>query len=166
MTAGADEAGSADAARANAAAQVASFPAGADLVVEQVDEHSWSTMLAGEHKRTVPVHIEVGERHLTVQSFFLRAPDENEADLYAYLLGRHLRSYVLRFARTESGDLLIVGVVPHLAVTATELDRLFGQLLAMADEAFERALRLGFGSYIAREQAWRESRGVPRNPIT
>jgi hypothetical protein len=142
------------------------FLADSGLDVERIDDRTWFTMLAGERKRTVPVYLEVGERHLTVQSLFMRAPDENEGELYAYLLRRHLRSYVLRFAIAEGGDLLLVGVVPHLAVTAEELDRLLGQILSAADDAFDTALRLGFASYIEREQEWRERSGMGRNPIT
>ncbi len=145
---------------------IGSFLADAGLEHERVDDSTWHTMLAGERKRTVPVYLEVGERHLAIQSFFLRAPDENEGELYRYLLGRHLRSYVYRFAVAETGDLLIVGVVPLRAVTPEELDRLLGQLLTLADDAFNSALRLGFASYIEREQRWRERRGQARNPIT
>jgi hypothetical protein len=158
--------GEASSARATAAAVVASYLDATDLDVERLDETTWYTMLAGERKRTVPVYIEVGERHLTVQSFFMRGPDENEGALFGYLLGRHLRSYVLRFALAESGDILLVGVVPHAAVTEDELDRLLGQLLSAADDAFDRALRLGFASYIEREQEWRERAGLARNPIS
>lgn len=149
-----------------AAAAVADYLAETDLEVEQLDDTTWFTMLAGERKRTVPAYLEVGERHLTIQSFFMRGPDENEGALYAYLLGRHLRSYVLRFALAESGDIIIVGVVPHRAVDGEELDRLLGQLLSAADDAFDKALRLGFASYIEREQEWRERSGMARNPIT
>lgn len=137
-----------------------------ELEAEQVGEHTWFTTLAGERKRTIGVYIEVGDRHTTFQSFFMRAPDENEAALYRYLLGRHLRTYVLRFASSADGDLLIVGVVPHRAVDADELDRVLGQLLVAADEAFDTALRLGFSSYIEREQTWRIRTGQGRNPIT
>jgi hypothetical protein len=153
-------------ARAAAIAAVEQFLEATELEVDQIDDATWFTMLAGERKRTVPVYLEVGERHLTLQSFFMRAPDENEGPLYRYLLGRHLRSYVLRFAVAESGDLLLVGVVPHLAVTSEELDRLLGQLLSAADDAFDTALRLGFAGYIEREQEWRERTGQGRNPIT
>lgn len=145
---------------------IAAFLDGAGLEHERVDERTWHTMLAGERKRTVPVYLEVGERHLAIQSFFMRAPDENEGELYRYLLGRHLRSYVYRFAVAETGDLLIVGVVPLAAVTSEELDRLLGQLLTLADDAFNSALRRGFSSYIEREQAWRARTGQRRNPIT
>ncbi len=153
-------------AREAARAAVLSFAAASGLELEELGEDSWFCMLAGERKRTVPVFLDLGERHLAVQSFFMRAPDENEAQLYRYLLGRHLRSHILRFAVAETGDVLLVGVLPSAAVTSEELDVVLGQLLALADEAFEKALRLGFAGYIEREQRWRELRGAPRNPIT
>lgn len=167
MTAGGDDTTRSGAERAQAMAAVeAWFAAQPDLRVERQGEHAWFTQFAGEHKKTIPVHLEVSEQQLLVQSFFMRAPDENEAALYAYLLRRGLRAYVLRFGLSDDGDVLLVGVLPHLAVTVAELDRVLGQLLATADEAFDVALRLGFAAYIEREQAWRRSVGAPPNPIT
>lgn len=153
--------------RERAVAAVAAWFAGQpDLRSERVGEHAWFTQLAGERKKTVPVHVEVSEQQLVVQSFFMRAPDGGEAELYGYLLRRGLRAYVLRFGLSDEGDVLLVGVLPHRAVTEGEIDLVLGQLLATADEAFDVALRLGFAGYIEREQAWRRSVGAPPNPIT
>lgn len=142
------------------------FGAQPDLRVEREDGDTWFTQLSGEHKKTIPVHVAVGEHHVVVQSFFMRAPDENHAELYGYLLRRGMRSYVLRFCLTDDGDVLLAGLVPHAAVTVDELDRVLGQLLSTADEAFDVALRLGFESYIDREQRWRAQVGAPRNPVS
>jgi hypothetical protein len=130
------------------------------------DGQQWMVMLHGERKRTVAVTLSVGDHTLVVQSFFMRAPDEDAAAVYALLLRRNLRSYTLRFALHPDGDVLLVGVVPLEAVSDAELDRVLGQLLAVADETFDEALRLGFSAYIEREQAWRSATGLPRNPIT
>jgi hypothetical protein len=136
-----------------------------DGPTEQRDDQ-WFVMLAGEHKRTVGVAISIGDHTLTVQSFFMRAPDEDAAAVYELLLRRNLRSYTVRFALHPDGDVLLVGVLPLAAVTDDELDRMLGQLLRVADETFDEALRLGFAGYIEREQAWRLSTGQPPNPIT
>ena len=152
-----------DAGRAAVRAWLAEQP---EVPAERLDDDTWFLTLAGEHKRSIPVHLSVGERETVVQSFFMRAPDENEAGLYEFLLRRHLRSYVLRFALADAGDVLLLAVLPNAAVTVPVLDRVLGQLLATADEAFNTALRLGFASYIAREQAWRERVGAPRNPVS
>jgi Putative bacterial sensory transduction regulator len=130
------------------------------------EDGRWALMLRGERKRTIGVTLSVGDHTLVVQSFFLRAPDEDAAAVYALLLRRHLRSYTLRFALHPDGDVLLIGVVPLTAVSDAELDRLLGQLLTVADETFDEALRLGFASYIEREQAWRRHAGLPPNPIT
>jgi hypothetical protein len=137
-----------------------------DLDVERVGEHGWLTVLRGERKRTVPVYLAVGDHTLSIQSFFLRAPDEQLDEVYALLLRRHLRTYVLRFALTDDGDVLLVGVLPLHAVTVAELDRVLGQVLAVADDMFNPALRAGFASYIDREQAWRRGVGLDPNPIS
>ncbi|MBW3603134.1 MAG: YbjN domain-containing protein, partial [Actinobacteria bacterium] len=97
---------------------------------------------------------------------FVRAPDENEAAFFRYLLRRNLRTYVLRFAVADAGDVLLVGLLPAGAVTLAGLDTLMGQLLVAADEAFDTALRLGFATYIDAEQTWRAGAGLTPNPIT
>lgn len=136
-----------------------------DIEAER-DGDRWTIMLHGERKRTVGVTVSLGDHTLIVQSFFMRAPDQDTAAVYALLLRRNLRTYTLRFALHPDGDVLLVGVLPLEAVTEAELDRLLGQLLAIADETFDEALRRGFAAYIEREQAWRTATGQPRNPIT
>lgn len=150
---------------ANARAVVERWLATNGVEAEREAER-WTVMLGGERKRTLGVTLSLGDHTLIVQSFFMRAPDEGAAAFYALLLRRNLRSYTLRFALHPDGDVLLVGVVPLEAVTDVELDRLLGQVLAVADETFDEALRLGFAGYIEREQAWRSASGLPRNPIT
>lgn len=136
-----------------------------ELPVERVGD-GWFTTLNGDHKRTIGMYLSVGDRTLIVESHFMRAPDENADALYELLLKRNQRSYVLRFCVYDSGDVMLVGVVPLAAVTTEEVDRIAGALLTTADETYNAALRLGFAGYIEREQAWREATGLGRNPIT
>jgi Putative bacterial sensory transduction regulator len=142
------------------------FDAHPGLSVERPAPGRWTTVLPGEHKRGVPVHLSLGEGGLVVQSHFVRAPDENEAAFFRHLLRRNLRTYVLRFAVDDAGDVWLVGLLPAEAVTVAGLDTLMGQLLAASDETFDAALRLGFATYIHAEQAWRAKTGLPPNPIT
>ena len=151
----------------SAEAAVAAWFAGQpDLEVERVGDNGWLTVLRGERKRGIPVYLELGAHTLVVESFFMTAPDERHDEVYRYLLGRNLRTYTLRFAVYDSGDIMIVGVLPRHAVTAEEIDRTLGQLLTVADESYWPAIRLGFTQYIEREQAWRTKVGLGRNPIT
>ena len=45
------------------------------------------------------------------------------------------------------------------AVNEEHIHRLPARLLAYSDETFQEALKIGFGSAIRREWAWREKRG-------
>lgn len=152
--------------RAAAAACIQTWAdAQAELQVDRVGD-GWFTTLVGENKRTIGMHLSVGDQTLIIESHFMRAPDEHAAELYEQLLKRNQRSYVLRFCVYDSGDVMLIGVVPLAAVTAEEVDRIAGSLLTTADESYNAALRLGFAGYIEREQAWRESAGLGRNPIS
>lgn len=142
------------------------FAAQPDLELERPSEHSWLTVLTGERKRTIPVYLELGTHTLVVESFFMTAPDERHDEVYRYLLQRNLRTYTLRFALYGTGDVMLVGVLPRHAVTIDEIDRTMGQLLSVADDSYWPAIRLGFTSYIEREQTWRAGLGMARNPIT
>lgn len=155
-----------DLARAARTAVTEWFSEQAGLDVERAGQDGWFTVLEGQNKRTIPMYLSVGDHTLIVESHFMRAPDENAEALYEALLKRNQRTYVLRFCVYDSGDVMIVGVVPLAAVTTAEIDRLAGALLMTADESYNSALRLGFASYIEREQSWREKVGLGRNPIS
>lgn len=164
MTAGADRAAQA---RQQAVARVHEwFADHPQLPVERAGDEGWFTTLTGENKRTIGMFLSVGDHTLIVESHFMRAPDENAEALYELLLKRNQRTYVMRFCVYDSGDVMLVGVVPLAAVTVEEIDRMAGALLTTADETYNAALRLGFAGYIEREQAWRQSAGLGRNPIT
>lgn len=153
--------------RAAAAAAVSAwFDAHPDLDVERTDRDGWLTTLSGDNKRTIGMFLSLGDHTLIVESHFMRAPDENADALYELLLKRNQRSYVLRFCVYDTGDVMLVGVLPLAAVTHEEVDRIAGALLSTADETYNAALRLGFAGYIEREQAWRASTGLGRNPIS
>lgn len=137
-----------------------------DRQVEHAGKNGWFTMLEGDHKRTIGMFLSVGDHTLVVESHFMRAPDENHGALYELLLKRNQRSYTLRFCVYDSGDVMLVGVLPIAAVTTDEVDRMAGALLTVADETYNAALRLGFADYIEREQSWREQAGLGRNPIS
>ena len=149
-----------------AAAIDAWFASQPQLDCERMGDNAWLTVLSGERKRGIPVYLELGGHTLVIESFFMTAPDERQDEVFAYLLGRNLRTYTLRFAVYDSGDIMLVGVLPRHAVTTEEIDRTMGQLLSVADDTYWPTIRLGFTEYIEREQAWREKVGLGRNPIT
>jgi hypothetical protein len=115
--------------------------------------------LTGTHKLATLTWLIAGEHSLHVEAFFCRQPDENHAALYRFLLERNGRMFGVHFALDATGDVYLTGRLPLCSIAADEIDRVLGCVLTYADEAFDQALRLGFGSAIKREWAWRASRG-------
>lgn len=115
--------------------------------------------LPGQRKLSTVAVLALGEHAFTIEAFFIRRPDENEGEFYKLLLGRNAKMYGVSFAVDRTGDVFISGRLPLASVSADEIDRLLGCVLTYADENFDRALEVGFGSAIRREWAWRVDRG-------
>jgi hypothetical protein len=137
-----------------------------DLDVTEVAEDRWMTMLAGEWKRTIPVLLDLDERHLKVTSLLCGVPDEGHEEVYAVLLHRNERPAPVHFALDDEGDVVLVGQVPLAAIDERAIDELLGAILVTSDEVFNQVLRAGFSSYIDAEQRWRDKNGIPANPVS
>jgi hypothetical protein len=59
------------------------------------------------------------------------------------LLSRNRSLRLVRFAQTGAGDVWVVGDIPEKAVSAAELDRLLGLLVAAAVDVRQRCQRAG-----------------------
>jgi hypothetical protein len=126
---------------------------------ENPEPGAYLVKLPGQHKLATMAWLIAGQHSLAVEAFFCRQPDENHAEFYRYLLGRNGRMYGVRFALDAAGDVYLTGRLPLCTITTDGIDQLLGSVLSNADEAFDQALRLGFGSSIRREWAWRARTG-------
>lgn len=115
--------------------------------------------LEGQHKLATMTWLVVGAHSLGVEAFFCRQPDENHQAFYRFLLERNGRTYGVHFAVDSTGDVYLTGHLPLCAVSTADIDRLLGCVLSYSDENFDTALKIGFGSSIRREWAWRVKRG-------
>ena len=75
----------------------------AGLPVAVVGEDRFLTMLAGEHKRTIPVLLHVDERSLKVSSLVSGRPDEQHDVVHRLLLHRNQRPAPVHFAIDDEG---------------------------------------------------------------
>jgi hypothetical protein len=132
-----------------------------DLPFERVADDRFVVALPGEKRLKTACWLSVGEHALEVQAFVMRKPDENREHVYEFLLQRNVRMYGVSWAVDSMGDVYLAGRVPLAAVSADELDRLFGAVLDAADGTFNTLLELGFGSSIRREWAWRVKNDQP-----
>lgn len=131
----------------------------AGLTYTREGEAAYLVRLEGTHKLATMTWLVAGAHSLLVEAFFCRRPDENQAAFYSYLLTHNAKMYGVAFSLDGLGDVYLVGRLPLSAVNPAEIDRLLGCVLTYADETFDAALELGFGSAIRREWAWRTSRG-------
>jgi hypothetical protein len=125
----------------------------------------FSFSLPGERKLQTAVRLDVGTHALGVHAFVCRNPDENHEQVYRWLLERNLKMYAVAFGVDPLGDIYLDARLPLAAVTADELDRLVGSVLAYADESFNTILELGFASSIRKEWEWRVERGEPTHNL-
>jgi hypothetical protein len=130
-----------------------------ELSYESPKPGAFLVKLAGQHKLATMTWLIAGAHSLHIEAFFCRQPDENHAEFYRFLLERNARMYGVHFALDPVGDVYLVGRQPLAAISVDEVDRLLGCVLSYADETFDQALMLGFGSAIKKEYAWRVKRG-------
>jgi hypothetical protein len=145
--------------QAQAASEIGSALAGLGLDAERPQPGSYLVRLEGQHKLATMTWLIVGAHSLHVEAFFCRRPDEDHARFYRFLLERNGRMYGVHFAVDSNGDVYLVGRLPLSSVTADEIDRVLGCVLAYSDENFNPALAIGFASSIRKEWAWRVKRG-------
>ena len=146
-----------------------SVPATAQLIEETLRDREieysrtgadiFVVILPGERKLKTSVMLTVGKHGVRIESFVCRKPDENFEGVYKFLLRRNRRLYGVAYTLDNVGDIYLVGRAATHAITADELDRLFGQILEAVDADFNVLLELGFAESIRKEWKWRVSRG-------
>lgn len=138
---------------------IAAALAAADVAHERTGPYSFVAELPGQHRLKTACAFTVEKHGVTIQAFVMRKPDENVAEVHAYLLARNARMYGVAWAIDDAGDVYLSGRVPHHAITEAEVDRLLGTVLEYADGSFDELLKLGFGESIRKEWAWRVKNG-------
>ena len=130
-----------------------------DLEWQRIDAVTFAVALPGEKRLKTACILTVGNHALEIEAFVMRKPDENQEQVYAYLLQRNARMYAVCWAIDSAGDVYLTGRVPLSSITPEEIDRILGCVLEYADGTFNTLLELGFATSIRREWAWRVKRG-------
>lgn len=136
-----------------------------ELSFERIDDNSLAVVVPGEKKLTTTASFAFGESTVTVNAFVIRHPDENDLEVYRWLLERNRRMYGLAYSIDQHGDIYLTGRFPLDSLNDEELDRIFGAISEYSDGAFNSLLELGFASAIKREYAWRTQAGLPTDNL-
>lgn len=106
----------------------------------------WVLRLAGEQKDFIAVWFTLGQRSLSVETYFMPAPEENHARLFEYLLRRNEAMIGFTFSIGVEEAVFLTAKVPVPWVDEAELDRLVGSAYMYTEHSFRTALRIGFES--------------------
>ena len=106
----------------------------------------WLLRLAGEEKQFIAVWFTLRQRSLSVETYFMPAPEENVEECFTYLLRLNARLGNMRFAIGQEDAVYLMGAVSVHHVTVGELDRLLGAAYAYTEAYFRPAMRIGFAT--------------------
>lgn len=106
----------------------------------------WLLRLAGEEKQFIAVWFSLRQRSLSVETYFMPAPEENVEDCFTYLLRLNARLGNMRFAVGQEDAVYLMAAIPVRHVTVGELDRLLGSAYAYTEAYFRPAMRIGYAS--------------------
>lgn len=112
----------------------------------EADKPLWFLRLLGEEKGVFTVWFMLRQRSLFVETYFMPAPEQQQAAVYEYLLRRNLRLFGMNFAIGNEDAVYLTAEIHADDVTDVELDRLLGTAYVETEQSFRPAMRLGFGS--------------------
>ncbi len=128
------------------ASSQAENPAVASVERDADHQRRWYMRVAGEEKEWFSILWTLGQRTLHYDSYFLPAPEENQADFYAHLLTRNRTMFGGAFNIGDEGAIYLAGQLGVESVTDDELDRILGSFYQWTEQFFRPALRIGFAS--------------------
>lgn len=134
-----------------------------DLTVIARNDKSWDVLVPSYWRERIALSLNLGERWLRGDAFFLRAPDENREEAFKLLLRRNERSHIWKFAVNEAGDASLNCELPVAAVGTDELDTMFGSLVTIVDETYVPYMKIAFASALG-EQIAKGGPGLDRPP--
>ena len=106
----------------------------------------WLLRLSGEEKQFIAVWFSLRQRSLSIETYFMPAPEENIEDCYTYLLRLNARLGGLRFAIGQEDAVYLMGAISVHHVDEAELDRLLGSAYAYTEAYFRPAMRIGYAT--------------------
>ncbi|MEX0767625.1 MAG: hypothetical protein WD029_04045 [Microthrixaceae bacterium] len=109
-------------------------------------ECRWMIRVSSPEKGMFSIWFHLRQRTLHVETYFMPAPEENQAKTYEYLLRRSLRFNGFCFCIGNEDAVYLVGQIPVPWIADAELDRLLGSIYSYVEMSFRPAMRLGFGS--------------------
>ena len=132
------------------AEQLEENPAIDDVVRDrETDERRWFVRVAGVEKSVFSIWFHLRQRTLSLETYFMPAPEENEAELYEHLLRRNSKMFGLAFSIGAEDAVFLAGQLPNATISRNDLDRLLGSTYEYVESFFRPAMRIGYATKFA-----------------
>ena len=105
----------------------------------------WYVRFGCEGRDAATIYLDVHQRTLRAELYFLPDPPGNHEELYRFLLRCNHDRYGVHFSIGTDGDCYLVGRVLLEHLDVAELDRLIGACYEVTERWFSAAVRIGFG---------------------
>jgi hypothetical protein len=113
-------------------------------VTDRTASHRWYLRFKGEEKDFITVWFTLRQRTLHHEVQFMPAPEENQRQVYEYLMRRNNDLYGMAFCLGTEDAVYLVGKVPAALIDDEELDRIAGSSVLYVDDHFPTAMTLGY----------------------
>ena len=113
----------------------------------------WDLLLPSYWKESIAASLELRQRSLHAEAFFMRAPEDNAASAYKLLLQRNSQNRIWRFGTNEDGDVSLVADLPVQCLGEEELDQLFGALVSVTDDTYRPYFELAYSTALDNQVA-------------
>jgi hypothetical protein len=140
--------------------------------LERVGIAAYLVTLRGSRRPSTRVWLVGRARSVDVEAFVVHVVPDGCPDpsaLHRHLLSRNLGLRYVRYGLDDVGDVFLTGALPLEALTATSLDAVLGEVLALLERDQDALLRLGYGDRLAHDGALRAkvlSDGAGRRPAS
>lgn len=105
----------------------------------------WYVRFGCDARDATTIYLDLHQRTLRYEVYFLPDPPSDPLDLYRYVLRQNHTQYGASFSIGPDGDLYLTGRVALEHLTVDELDRVIGVLYEIVERTFPTAVRLAFG---------------------
>ena len=123
------------------------------LDVSRDDEipRRWYVRLDADSRDVTTIWLTLRQRTLKYETYFLPEPEENQLQLYEFLLRRNYELVGAQFGVGPENALFLTGELPVHAIDEFELDRVIGSIWEFVERYWDTSLRLGFSSRFAKD---------------
>lgn len=104
----------------------------------------WYVRFGCDGRDASTIYLDLGQRTLRFELYFMPDPPANHEALYRFLLRHNHGLYGARFSIGPDGDIYIVGRVLYEHLDEAELDRVLGVCYELVELWFQPAIQIGF----------------------